>query len=90
MCSKVKDFLTDDSFIHYIMGTAPAHMALWWDTYLKAHPEEAKGVEEAKAVLLAPPSVEVDLDDNEKEELKLRVMKSVSVFSSLSASAKRI
>ena len=34
MCSKVKDFLTDDDFINYALGVTP-EAASQWETYLK-------------------------------------------------------
>ena len=56
MCSKVKDFLTDDDFINYALGVTP-EAASQWETYFREHPEQIADAEEAKAVLLAPADV---------------------------------
>ena len=39
MCSKVKDFLTDDDFINYALGVTP-EAASQWETYFREHPEQ--------------------------------------------------
>lgn len=49
MCSKVKDFLTDDDFINYALGVTP-EAASQWETYFREHPEQIADAEEAKAV----------------------------------------
>ena len=36
MCSKVKDFLTDDDFINYVLGITP-QSASQWETYFREH-----------------------------------------------------
>ena len=59
MCSKVKDFLTDDDFINYVLGVTP-QLASRWETYFREYPEEMADAEEAKAVLLAPADVACD------------------------------
>ena len=47
MCSKVKDFLTDDDFINYALGVTP-EAASQWETYFREHPEQIADAEEAK------------------------------------------
>lgn len=39
MYSKVKDFLTDDDFINYVLGVVP-QSASKWEAYFKEHPDE--------------------------------------------------
>ena len=66
MCSKVKDFLTDDDFINYVLGITP-QSASQWETYFREHPEEMADAEEAKAILLAPADVvacDFSIDEN--------------------------
>ena len=47
MCSKVKDFLTDDDFINYALGVTP-EAASQWETYFREHPEQIADAEEAR------------------------------------------
>ena len=58
MYSKVKDFLTDDDFINYVLGVVP-QSASKWEAYFMEHPDELADAEEAKAVLMAPPELPV-------------------------------
>lgn len=82
MCSKVKDFLTDDDFINYVLGVTP-QSASQWETYFREHPEEMVDAEEAKAVLLAPADVVCDFSADENERLKDRIVSSIKDFSGI-------
>ena len=48
MYSKVKDFLTDDDFINYVLGVVP-QSASKWEAYFKEHPDELADAEEARS-----------------------------------------
>lgn len=76
MCSKVKDYLTDDDFINYALGAAP-QSGSQWETYFREHSEDMADAEEAKAVLTAPADVNCDFSIVEVEELKNRIVNSV-------------
>lgn len=80
MCSKVKDFLTDDSFINYVFEVSQDAVSCW-DTYLKEHPEQITDVEEAKQILLAPADIACDFTTGECKELENRIISSVESFS---------
>lgn len=82
MCSKVKDFLTDDDFINYALGVTP-QSASQWETYFREHPEEMADAEEAKAVLLAPADVICDFSADENKRLKDRIVNSIKDFSGI-------
>lgn len=82
MCSKVKDFLTDDDFINYVLGVTP-QSASKWETYFREHPEEIADAEEAKAVLLAPANVACDFSIVENNELEDRIISSIKDFSGI-------
>lgn len=82
MCSKVKDFLTDDDFINYALGVTP-QSASQWETYFRQHPEEMADAEEAKAVLLAPADVICDFSADENKRLKDRIVSSIKDFSGI-------
>lgn len=82
MCSKVKDFLTDDDFINYVLGVTP-QLASHWETYFREHPEEMTDAEEAKAVLLAPADVACDFSIAENKKLKDRIVSSIKDFSDI-------
>ena len=69
MCSKVKDFLTDDDFINYALGVTPEAVSQW-ETYFMEHPEQIADAEEAKAVLLAPADVNQNLKDRIASSIK--------------------
>lgn len=79
MCSKVKDFLTDDDFINYVLGVTPQSSSQW-ETYFREHPEEKADAEEAKAVLLAPADVACIFSKVECEDLKDRIVSSIENF----------
>ena len=79
MCSKVKDFLTDDDFINYALGVTPEAAS----TYFREHPEEMADAEEAKAVLLAPANVDCGFSIVENNELKDRIISSIKDFSGI-------
>lgn len=79
MCFKVKDFLTDDDFINYVLGAAP-QLASHWETYFREHPEHWMAAEEAKATLLAPADVICDFSIDECKELKDRIVSSMNDF----------
>jgi len=68
MCSKVKDFLTDDDFINYALGVTP-EAASQWETYFREHPE-----------LLAPADVACDFSLVENQDLKDRIVSSIKDF----------
>lgn len=76
MYSKVKDFLTDDNFINYVLGVTP-QSASRWETYFSEHPEQMADAEEAKAVLLAPADVVSGLSEVESLGLKDRIINSI-------------
>ncbi len=82
MCSKVKDFLTDDDFINYTLGVTP-EAASQWETYFREHPEQIADAEEAKAVLLAPADVACDFSLVENQDLKDRIVSSIKDFSNI-------
>ena len=82
MCSKVKDFLTDDDFINYVLGVTP-QSASQWETYFREHPEEMADAEEAKAVLLAPADIVCDFSADENKRLKDRIVSSIKDFSGI-------
>lgn len=82
MYSKVKDFLTDDDFINYVLGVTP-QSASQWETYFREHPEEMTDAEEAKAVLLAPADVTCDFSIAENKKLKDRIVSSIKDFSDI-------
>ena len=82
MCSKVKDFLTDDDFINYVLGVTP-QSASQWETDFREHPEEMADAEEAKAVLLAPANVDCGFSIVENNELKDRIISSIKDFSGI-------
>lgn len=79
MCSKIKDYLTDDDFINYVLGVTP-QSAFQWETYFREHPEEKANAEEAKAVLLAPADVDCSFSIGESEDLKNRIISSIKGF----------
>lgn len=79
MCSKIKDYLTDDDFINYVLGVTP-QSASQWETYFKEHPEEKANAEEAKAVLLAPADVDCSFSIAESEDLKNMIISSIKGF----------
>ena len=76
MYSKVKDFLTDDDFINYVLGVTP-QLASQWECYFKKHAEEAK------AILLAPANVACDFSIVENKILKDRIISSIKDFSDI-------
>ena len=76
MCSKVKDFLTDDDFINYVLGITP-QSASQWETYFREHPEEMTDAEEAKAILLAPADVACDFSIDENKIFKDRIVSTI-------------
>ena len=82
MCSKVKDFLTDDDFINYVLGVVP-QSASKWEAYFMEHPEQIADAEEAKAVLLAPADATCDFSLVEKQNLKDRIVSSIKDFSNI-------
>ena len=82
MCSKVKDFLTDDDFINYALGVTPEAVSRW-ETYFMEHPEQIADAEEAKAVLLAPADVTCDFSLVDNQNLKDRIASSIKDFSNI-------
>lgn len=79
MCSKIKDYLTDDDFINYVLGVTP-QSASRWETYFREHPEEKANAEEAKSVLLAPADVDCSFSIVESKDLKNRIISSIKGF----------
>ena len=82
MCSKVKDFLTDDDFINYVLGVSPQSVSRW-EAYFREHPEQIADAEEAKTVLLAPADVVSGLSEVENRKLKDRIISSIKDFSGI-------
>ena len=82
MCSKVKDFLTDDDVINYALGVTPEAVSQW-ETYFMEHPEQIADAEEAKAVLLAPADVTCDFSLVDNQNLKDRIASSIKDFSNI-------
>lgn len=82
MCSKVKDFLTDDDFINYALGVTPEAVSQW-ETYFMEHQEQIADAEEAKAVLLAPADVTCDFSLVDNQNLKDRIASSIKDFSNI-------
>lgn len=80
MYSKVKDFLTDDNFINYVLGVT-TQSAFTWESYFKEHPEEEADAEQAKEILLAQDNVICDLTATESRHLKDRIISSIKDFS---------
>lgn len=76
MVSKVKDFLTDESFIDYVLGVS-SKLASQWEAYFKMHPECIVEAEEAKAILLAPADVDCGFSKDECNDLKDRIISSI-------------
>lgn len=76
MYSKVRDFLTDDNFINYVLGIVP-EAASQWEAYFKEHPEQEAAAAEAKAILLAPADVASELSDAESRQLKDKIISSI-------------
>ena len=69
MCSKVKDFLTDDDFINYALGVTPEAVSQW-ETYFMEHP-------------LAPADVTCDFSLVDNQNLKDRIASSIKDFSNI-------
>ena len=80
MCSKIKDFLTNDDFINYVLGVAP-QLASRWEEYFREHPEWMADAEEAKATLLAPADIVCDFSMAECQDLKDRISNSIKDYS---------
>lgn len=76
MYAEVRDYLTDDSFISYVLGTVP-EAASHWEAYFREHPEQAAAAAEAKAVLMAPAHVASGLSEAETQQLKERILHSI-------------
>lgn len=76
MCSKVKDFLTDDSFINYVFEVTQEEVS-YWETYLRNHPEQIVDIEKAKSILLAPTDVACGFLATERKDLKDRIVCSI-------------
>lgn len=77
MHSKVKDFLTDDHFINYVLGVS-SQSTITWEKYFKEHPELVVDAEQAKEILLAQDDVICDLTTTESLHLKDRIMASIA------------
>ena len=73
MYSKVKDFLTDDDFINYVLGVVPQSVSKW-EAYFKEHPDELADAEE---------DVACDFTMAESKELKDRIVSSIKDFSGI-------
>ena len=82
MCSKVKDFLTDDDFINYVLGVT-LQSASQWETYFREHPEEMADAEEAMTEFLATKLVDGDFSLVENQDLKDRIVSSIKDFSNI-------
>ena len=80
MYSKVKDFLTDDNFINYVLGVTP-QLAFTWESYFREHPEEEADAEEAKEILLAQSDISCDFAATECCHLKDRIISTIKEIS---------
>lgn len=79
MVFKVRDFLTDEDFINYVLD-ASSGSASKWDAYFDVHPECVSDAEEAIAILLAPADVESGISKEECTGLKDRIIGSINSF----------
>lgn len=75
---KVKDFLVEDDFINYILAPNAA-LEVKWEAYFGEYPEDKRTAEEAKQVLLGEGDFYC-LPENEKGELKMRILQTVASF----------
>lgn len=73
---KVKDFLIDNDFINYILAPDKVLEAKWND-YFDKYPADRLAAEEAKMVLLGEGEFQC-MTDNEADELKERVLHTIS------------
>lgn len=75
--NSVEDFLTDDDYIRFVFEQSPL-LVKRWDEYLKNdHPELIHLAEEARQILLDGLDMP-NLQPDENNELKERIMKTVS------------
>lgn len=73
---KVKDFLTDDDFINYIL-VPDTVLTAKWDTYFDKYPADKIAAQEAKMVLLGEGELQC-MPANEVEELRERILHTIS------------
>lgn len=76
MCTEVKDFLTDNNFIDFVLNETP-HLQEYWKLYFKDHSEQIAIAEEAKKILLAPVDVVSGISAEESQDLKNRIIVSL-------------
>lgn len=76
MCTEVKDFLTDNNFIDFVLNETP-HLQGYWELYFKDHSEQIAIAEEAKKILLAPVDVVSGISAEESQDLKNRIIVSL-------------
>lgn len=74
---KVRDFLIDDDFINYVLVPDDVSEAKW-NAYFNKYPAERTAAEEAKTVLLDEGEESLCMPDNEAEELKERILQTIS------------
>ncbi|GAC1442104.1 MAG: hypothetical protein NVSMB63_10180 [Sediminibacterium sp.] len=64
----IEDLLADESFINYCKGTSPAAIARW-ESYLRAHPDRAVHIENARAEFISLFNAMAMADRDEQEIL---------------------
>lgn len=82
MCSKVKDFLTDDDFINYALGVTPEAGFPMGNLFHGASGTNSR-CRRSKAVLLAPADVACDFSLVDNQNLKDRIASSIKDFSNI-------
>lgn len=76
MCIEVKNFLTDNDYIEFVLNGTP-HLQDYWESYFKDHPEQIVIAEEVKNILLAPVDVDSGISEEESLDLKNRIIDSI-------------
>lgn len=76
MCIEVKNFLTDNDYIEFVLNGTP-HLQDYWESYFKDHPEQIAIAEEVKNILLAPVDVDSGISEEESLDLKNRIIDSI-------------
>ncbi len=74
--NKVKDFLRDEGFIHYVLEETPKADSSW-ELHFRDDSRNKKYAEEAKAVLTAPAEVKCPFSETDCQELKERILNTI-------------